>query len=308
MTNKRLALFTAPKPFKDDHISIIQTNAFSSWQALGDSVEVIVLGNDEGVAEVTKEFGFKHLPDVACNEKGTPLISSMIELTRQNSDCPYLCIVNTDIILFSDLLEALENAARPLKNFLLIGQRWDMDVTEHLPSGAENFDRFKSEVLSKGKLHPPMGSDYFLFPRDCYRAIPDLAIGRAGWDNWFIFKSRFEDWPVIDATHDVVIVHQNHDYRHLPGGQPHYRLPETKQNVERGGGEHTIFTIADAQFNLVDGKLVRKPFSIRRFLRELEIFPLTSLKSTPLGKLFYLVFHPRKAYQALMSWIKGNRD
>ena len=108
MTNKRLALFTAPKPFKDDHISTIQTNAFRSWQALGESVDVIVLGNDEGVAEVTKEFGFKHLPDVACNEKGTPLISSMIELARRHSVSPYLCIVNTDIILFSDLLEAME--------------------------------------------------------------------------------------------------------------------------------------------------------------------------------------------------------
>ena len=153
-----------------------------------------------------------------------------------------------------------------------------------------------------------MGSDYFLFPRDCYRQIPDLAIGRAGWDNWFIFKSRFEGWPVIDATRDVIIVHQNHDYRHLPGGQPHYRLPETKQNVERGGGEHTIFTIADAQFDLVDGKLDRKPFSIRRFLRELEIFPLTTLKSMLLGKLFFFAFHPRKAYQALRSWVSGKRS
>lgn len=308
MANKRLALFTAPKPFKDDHISIIQTNAFRSWQALGESVDVIVLGNDEGVAEVTKEFGFMHLPDVACNEKGTPLISSMIELARRHSDSPYLCIVNTDIILFSDLLDAMENAARQRQKFLLVGQRWDMEVTDHLPTGKKAFDRFRTEIINKGKLHPPMGSDYFLFPRDCYLHIPDLAIGRAGWDNWFIFKSRFEGWPVIDATQDVVIVHQNHDYRHLPGGQPHYRLPETKQNVERGGGEHTIFTIADAQFDLVDGKLDRKPMSIRRFLRELEIFPLTTLKSMLLGKVVFFAFHPRKAYQALRTLISGKRS
>lgn len=308
MAEKQLTIFTAPKPFKDDHISTIQTNAFRSWQALGESVDVIVLGNDEGVAEVTKEFGFKHLPDVACNEKGTPLISSMIEFTRRHSVSPYLCIVNTDIILFSDLLEAMENTARQRQKFLLIGQRWDMEVKKHLPPGKEAFDRFKTEVLSQGKLHPPMGSDYFLFPRDCYRQIPDLAIGRAGWDNWFIFKSRFEGWPVVDATRDVVIVHQNHDYRHLPGGQPHYRLPETKQNVERGGGEHTIFTIADAQFIMVNGKLDRKPLSIKRFLRELEIFPLTTLKSMLLGKVFFFAFHPRKAYHALRSWVSGKRS
>ena len=123
---------------------------------------------------------------------------------------------------------------------MLIGQRWDMDVEEELPGGKRAFAEFKAQVTSKGILHPPMGSDYFLFPRTCYEKIPDFAIGRAGWDNWFIFKSRWEHWPLVDATHDITIVHQSHDYRHLPGGQPHYRLPETDENVEQAGGYHTI--------------------------------------------------------------------
>ncbi len=307
MAEKRLTLLTAPKPFKDPHISVIQTNALKSWQALGDQVEIIVLGADEGVAEKTSELGIRHIPQVACNEKGTPLISSMLDLARQNSDSPYLCIVNTDIILFPDLLIAMENAAKSRERFLIIGQRWDMDVTGELSAGHGNFDRFKQEVFRLGKLHPPMGSDYFLFPRECYLQIPDLAIGRAGWDNWFIFKSRFEGWPVIDATQDVTIVHQSHDYRHLPGGQPHYRLPETRENVVRGGGEQTIFTIADAQYDLVDGKLIKKPFSLKRILREMEIFPLIGLKSLALGKFFFYLFHPKKAYQALRGWVRGTR-
>lgn len=307
MAEKRLTLFTAPKSFKDPHISVIQTNALKSWQALGDQVEIIVLGADEGVAEKTTELGIRNIPQVACNEKGTPLISSMLEMARQNSDSPYLCIVNTDIILFPDLLLAMENAAKRLERFLIIGQRWDMDVTRELPAGNDNFALFKQEVFRKGKLHPPMGSDYFLFPRECYQHIPDLAIGRAGWDNWFIFKSRFEGWPVIDATQDVTIVHQSHDYRHLPGGQPHYRLPETRENVVRGGGEHTIFTIADAQYDLKDGNLVRKPISLKRMMREAEILPLTFLKSMALGKLSFFVFHPKKAYKSLRGWVNGIR-
>jgi len=36
----RLAIFTAPKPFTNPHIRIIQRNAIRSWQALGDEVEV----------------------------------------------------------------------------------------------------------------------------------------------------------------------------------------------------------------------------------------------------------------------------
>jgi hypothetical protein len=307
LVEKRLTLFTAPKPFKDPHISVIQTNALKSWQALGDQVEIIVLGADEGVAEKIAELGIRHIPQVACNDKGTPLISSMIDLARQNSSSPYLCIVNTDIILFPDLLLAMENTATRLERFLIIGQRWDMDVTRELPAGHDKFAQFKKEVFQLGELHPPMGSDYFLFPRECYQRIPDLAIGRAGWDNWFIFKSRFERWAVIDASHDVTIVHQNHDYRHLPGGQPHYRLPETRENVVRGGGEQTIFTIADAQYDLVNGKLIQKPFSLKRMRREVEIFPLIGLKSMALGKFFFYLFHPKKAYQALRGWVKDTQ-
>ncbi len=31
-----LTLFTAPKPFTNPHIALIQRNAFRSWQALGE--------------------------------------------------------------------------------------------------------------------------------------------------------------------------------------------------------------------------------------------------------------------------------
>ena len=120
-----------------------------------------------------------------------------------------------------------------MKKFLLVGQRWDLEVND-LINDPDQFNGLKQKVFSEGILHPPMGSDYFIFPRECYQEIPEFAIGRAGWDNWFIYKSRFEGWPVIDSTHDITVIHQNHDYRHLPGGQPHYRLPETNENVSKG--------------------------------------------------------------------------
>jgi hypothetical protein len=304
LPEKLLTLFTTPKPFKDPHIITIQRNALRSWQALGDEVEVLVIGNDEGVAENTRQLGVRHIPDVRCNDYGTPLISSMLAQARANSDSPYLAIVNTDIILFPDLLDAIRSTARVHEQFVLIGQRWDLDVEKELPAGAQAFAKFKECVKREGSLHPPMGSDYFLFPRTCYTSIPDFAIGRAGWDNWFIFKSRWEGWALVDATQDVTIVHQSHDYRHLPGGQAHYRLPETEENVEQAGGYHTIFTMADAQYNLVDGQVRNRQLTWKRFARECEIFPLTRLHSHFLGKLSYFIHNPRKAYLALRSWLK----
>jgi hypothetical protein len=304
LAEKLLTLFTTPKPFKDPHIVTIQRNALRSWQALGEEVEVLVIGNDEGVAENTRELGVRHIPEVRCNTHGTPLISSMLEQARANSDSPYLAIINTDIILLPDILKAVRATAAAFERFVMIGQRWDMDVTSELEAGAQAFAQFKKDVKTQGNLHPPMGSDYFLFPRECYANIPDFAIGRAGWDNWFIFKSRWEGWKLVDATKDVTIVHQSHDYRHLPGGQAHYRLPETEENVEQAGGYHTIFTMADAQYNLVKGRVERRPLTWERFAREAEIFPLTGLRSHFLGKLSYFIHNPRKAYLAFRRWLK----
>jgi len=307
LSEKLLTILTAPKAFKDSHITTIQRNALRSWQALGERVDILILGNDEGIAGNTARLGVRHYPQVKCNSRGTPLISSMLEIARSESRSPFLAIINTDIVVFPDVLDALKRTAEKWSSFILIGQRWDMDINYELKTDTASLAQLNTQVQSAGRLHPPMGSDYFIFPRECYTAIPDLAIGRAGWDNWFIFKSRWEGWVVVDATHDITIIHQSHDYSHLPGGQPHYRLPETRENVEQAGGEHTIFTLFDAQVELVDGVFRRKRFTLHKLVREIEIFPLIHLHSLPLGKVYYFLFHPIKAYRSFRSiFLKKN--
>jgi hypothetical protein len=305
MNQPLVTILTAPKPFIDPHIITIQNNALQSWKALGDRVDIVVLGNDEGIKEAVQPLGISHHPEVVCNEKGTPLISSMLEIGRDASRSPFLAIVNTDIILFPDFVQAIKDVSIQKKEFLIVGQRWDMDLQNKIGKSNSSFIDLKKRVLFEAKMHPPTGSDYFIFPRSCYQTIPDLTIGRAGWDNWFIYKSRWEGWSIVDGTHSVVIVHQTHDYAHLPGGQPHYRLPETRQNVIMGGGEHTIFSLYDAQFDLIDGKLIRKNRTTKKLLRELEIFPLSKKRSQFLGKLFFYLFHPKKGYAAIRKWAKN---
>jgi len=69
-----ITLFSAPKPFTNSHIAMIQRNAIKSWTLLPD-VEVILLGEEAGLAEAAKELGVKHISNVARNESGTPLDS-----------------------------------------------------------------------------------------------------------------------------------------------------------------------------------------------------------------------------------------
>jgi hypothetical protein len=49
-----LTVFFIPKPFLG-HIGVIQRNALGTWMRLGEGVQVILHGNDEGVAEATCE-------------------------------------------------------------------------------------------------------------------------------------------------------------------------------------------------------------------------------------------------------------
>ena len=84
-------IFSAPKPFLDPHIARIQRNAIASWLRLGEDVEILLVGDEPGLAEAGAEFGVRVLRDVERNEEGTPLISSMFRLTREDARYPLLC-------------------------------------------------------------------------------------------------------------------------------------------------------------------------------------------------------------------------
>lgn len=305
-----LTILTAPKGFTNPHIAAIQFNAIASWQALAQNelrgqVDVLVIGEEDGLAAACTELGVKHLPNVARNANGTPLISSMVQMARDASSSPLLAIVNADILLMPDFVSSALHVARQTKNFLMVGQRWDLDVRERLAFGSGWPEQLRQRALREGKLHRATGSDYFIFPRDCFADMPAFAIGRAGWDNWMIYAGRMRGWPVINATDDIMIVHQNHDYAHLPGGQPHYKLPETFENIRLAGGKRAIFELPDCSHRLVGGKLKPQALTWRKFWREVEIFPLVKLHSYALGQAAYTVFHPRKAYYEFRRAGKG---
>ena len=292
-----ITLFTAPKPFTNPHIALIQRNALRSWQALGSEVEVVLIGQEEGLAETAAELGFVHLPEVARNALGTPLVSAIFELSRNFSNSPLLAYVNADIILFPEFLQAARAVSAACERLLIVGQRWDLEVTQEL-SFAPGWEADLRERLHReGKHHLRAGSDYFIFPRNCFEHIPDFSIGRAGWDNWMIYEARRQGWLVVDATPDVDIIHQNHDYSHLPNGQPHYRLPETGENIRLAGGRRVLFNLDDATHQLVHRQLLPFPRRWQKFWREVEIHPLLAWGNYGLTQALFTLFHPQRPWR-----------
>lgn len=299
-----LTIFSAPKPFTVPHIRTIQRNAIRSWLALGPDVQVILIGEEEGLAETAAELGVTHLPNVQRNSSGTPLVSSIFALARQVNDSPLLACINADILLQPNFLEGARQAASLCSQFLLVGQRWDLDVRTELDfSDPDWLTTLQQDLSQRGRLHTRGGSDYFIFPRVCFREIPDFAIGRAGWDNWMIYEARCRGWACVDATETIQIVHQDHDYAHLPQGQAHYRLPETFENVRMAGGRRTIFTLIDTDARLAGGKIYPAARTPQKFWRDVETFPLVRLKSYPLAQVVYAVFHPKRATRDFRKWL-----
>ena len=267
-----ITLFSAPKPFINPHIAMIQRNAIKSWALLPD-VDVILLGEEQGLAEAARELGVKHIAHVERNANGVPLISSMFKLARENSNSDLLCIINTDMVLMPDFVEAAKKVKGLRSEFVLLSQRWDLDVTKPLDFSGDWSRGLRSMVHGQGQLHRPAGSDFFLFPRSCYMDVPSFVIGRSGWDNWMIYRARKENWAVVDCTPSVMIVHQNHDYSHLPEGKPHYEHPDTNENIRLAGGQANVrYTILDATHRLVAGKLARPKMTSLRFTRKFELF------------------------------------
>jgi hypothetical protein len=299
-----LTIFTAPKPFTNPHIATIQRNALQSWLHLGREVDVIMLGDETGMAEVAAELGVRHIREVKLSSYGTPLISSIFELARKAIDNPLLAYVNADILLLPDFMETARLVAEQAENFLVIGQRWDLEVEELLDFSPGWETRLEAMVKAGGKLHVPAGSDYFIFPSHCFTQVPDFAVGRSMWDNWMIYHALKSKWTTVDATEAVTVIHQNHDYSHLPGGLPHYRQPETQNNVRLAGGKRRTMYISDANRRLLNGKLSSPPFTWKRFFRSIETFPVLKMDSYFLAQVFFAIFHPARAFRKTRRWVK----
>jgi hypothetical protein len=74
----------------------------------------------------------------------------------------------------------------------------------------------------------------------------------------------------VDATRSVMVVHQSHDYSHLPGNKPPFGSDVAKSNLAKAGGRRCINNILDTDRELISGHIRRPKFHLARLLRKLE--------------------------------------
>jgi hypothetical protein len=270
-----ITIFTLPKPF-DGHIGMIQNNAIGSWRALRPECQVILLGNEPGIEEAAKRWDVEWVPEVARTKWGTPLLDSAFSIAAGKAKHDWICYINGDIILFNDFT-MLPSKAHSEKT-LFVGQRWDYHATQLMDFNAPDWEKnFRNEIAARGSLHPPAGSDYFLFHKKSgLSKLPPFAVGRPGWDNWFLFNARRTGCAVVDASQSLTVVHQNHDYRHVPAARKGYDGPEGDENLKYLSECRYRCTLADATHLLSDGH-VRRAWTYRHFRRSLYRWKLNLL-------------------------------
>jgi hypothetical protein len=243
-----LTFFTTAKPFRGE-AGTIQRNALKSWTLLHPDAEVILFGDEDGAAQAARELKLRHERYVARNEYGTKRLDYMFVTARAIARHPVLCYINCDIILMQDFRRALERVEAAHSQFLMVGRRWDTELSEAHDFTGENWQtRLQAAALLTGQQRAPEWIDYFAFTRSLYgSSVPPFVVGRVHWDHWLVWKARDSQQPVVDVSPVVIAVHQNHDYGYHPQGKLGvWHGKEAGRNHQLAGGWRHLRTIADA--------------------------------------------------------------
>lgn len=276
-----ITFFSTPRPF-EDNFKIIQENAISSWANVNGEKEIILFDTDNSI-DIIKKYNDKYkdiriINDLKVNSLGTPLISDLFQQGQQLGKGPIYCFLNCDIIIPEDFLNKVIICSNKFNKFLLIGHRFDLEYNSSIDFSDTNHKiKFWNFAKTNAKKHGVWGIDYFVFTPGVWEFIPDFAIGRFMYDNWLIWQARRNRVPVIDATYDIMVVHQNHDYNtnNFSGEQSVRKGIEGDENRKLFGNAWN-FGIQDATHNLVKGSVNQKtsPKDISWYLYRLrKLYP-----------------------------------
>ena len=225
-----LTILSTPKAFTG-LFAVIQRNAIESWTTLEPRPEIILFGRDPGTAEICEELGLRHVPDVATNEQGTPLLSDMFMTGQALAANPVVCWVNADIIFSPTVMRAAQVVTDHTRPAYLVGRRTDIDQLAPLDFVDGWSEQLAARARREGERKAANWIDYFMFTRGLFVELPPFAIGRPGYDPWLIWRAADLGADVIDATDYVLAVHQRHDYSHVGSRAAVFGGVEAQQNA-----------------------------------------------------------------------------
>lgn len=229
---------------------------------------------------IADEVGAELFLDIEADSFGTPLLSSVLAKACKVGQGDTICLVNADIIVLPELVDAIAEVREEVDRFLLVARRWNLDLSSAVDFSPGWERQLRTLAHEHGELFAPQAIDMFVFPRDLYTRIPPFAIGRSYWDNWLLDDARRSGATVVDATDRVTIIHQNHAYTGFASLAEIRQAPQGRRNFYLLGDSHMhLATTRDATHALENQGLrptATKPVSVVISHRG----PLWQLKAT----------------------------
>nr|XP_034336235.1 uncharacterized protein LOC117692484 isoform X2 [Crassostrea gigas]XP_034336236.1 uncharacterized protein LOC117692484 isoform X2 [Crassostrea gigas] len=203
-----LTIFTSWS--KSNETDLIRNNTVRNWSLFSPYLYPILFTNDTGLKRDVRAMGWDSLP-IIHSGKGVPVLKHMYLDAMKKIESPLYAFVNGDILFTQSLLEILVSVLHSdlYQNgtVLVVGRR--TNVLNVKRKTASSFQDLANVSVKIGSLFTPWGLDYFItsktFP---WRDMPDVVIGRVGYDNFLVVESNKRKIAVIDATKTLLAVHQ----------------------------------------------------------------------------------------------------
>ena len=265
-----ISFLTSPKGFKKES-KLLQERAVESWKNTHPEAEVILYGNEEGVAEAASGLGVRHVPVIGASPRGVPRFDAMVGHAAKEARFDLQVYLNCDILLAPDFL--IRVAPVKLPRFLMVGQCFNLGKEARPDLSSKDWTPEIRRLCRAGEatVRGAESMDYFAFPRGLWEGLAPLICGRAGYDPALMAFCLRRRIPVVDVSKGVRALHQYHDYAHVPGGKREVYLGE-EAHFNRATHDilHSSPNTADADFELSHGQL--EPGNCRGDgLRRLEI-------------------------------------
>ena len=191
---------------------VCHNNTLRNWNSLKPYVYPILYTDEEYVRNEAIEKGWKVRPIQAKEEKfGIPFLRHMYTDAMNVSNSTFYAYANADI-LFSDTLlfslqAFLQSTFRKDIPALIVGRR--MNVEFMTEKEALTWHSIHNTTRKRGQIFSQDAEDYFITSRNYpWTAMPDVVIGRVGYDNWLVLNSKHVGYITIDATNTLLAVHQ----------------------------------------------------------------------------------------------------
>lgn len=245
-----VTFLTTLKPFQGED-AVRQRNALISWLAAAPDVEVMVFAPCPGLEPLVEELGLRYYPDVPCVEGRLPLVGPMFEIAQQEERYEHQAFVNGDVVLFGDFVRGLH--MMPQERFLMVGRRWGSPVLERLePDRPDQLAAFRGRALDNGWF--ARGLEYFGYRRGTLESLPLMCPGALEWDNLMVDHCLAHCICVVDATYDVLCIHQDHPSLLTATGGRATTDTEAAQLNFATRGDRSVPCIEDATHVLRQGR------------------------------------------------------